>query len=79
MLRWLQQRLDDIHKPGKLPRELILGDVLRFEFIRPLSGVIKPSAIQITRNGLIWQSASGWSGQCLSNGNSTQYVIGSDG
>jgi hypothetical protein len=59
--------------------ELVLGDVLRFEFIGSLSGVIKPSAIQITRNGLIWQSASGWSGQCLSNGNSTQYVIGSDG
>jgi len=58
--------------------ELILGDVLRFEFIGPLNGVINPSAIQITRNGLIWQSASGWSGQCLSDGNITQYVIGGD-
>jgi len=47
VLRWLQQRLDDIHKPGKLPRELILGDVLRFELIEPFNGVIKPSAIQI--------------------------------
>jgi len=64
--------------PGDAHGELILGDVLRFELSGIPTGVNKMSALQITRNGEVWQSENGWSGQCISDGTITQYVVSGD-
>ena len=58
--------------------ELILGDTLKFELLGALTGISKKGAIQITRNGIVWESASGWSGQCIRDGRLSQYVVSGD-
>jgi hypothetical protein len=58
--------------------ELILGDTLAFELISVSHGVTKKSAIQIMRNGLIWKSESGWTGQCVRDGTISQYIVMGD-
>jgi len=58
--------------------ELILGDTLEFELLGNSSGISKKGAIQIRRNGIVWESASGWSGQCIRDGRLSQYVVSGD-
>ena len=55
--------------------ELILGDTLEFELLGTSKGISKKGAIQIRRNGGIWESASGWNGQCTRDGRLSQYVV----
>ena len=58
--------------------ELMLGDTLEFELLSTSTGITKKGRIQITRNGFVWKSESGWSGQCTRNGNISQYVVSGD-
>ena len=58
--------------------ELILGDRLAFELIGSETGIARKSAIEVTRNGLIWESVNGWSGQCVRDGNLSLYVLSGD-
>lgn len=58
--------------------ELILGDTLEFELLGASTGISKKGAIQITRNGVVWESVSGWSGQCIRDGRLSQYVVSGD-
>ena len=58
--------------------ELILGDMLEFESLGTSSGISKKGAVQIRRNGIVWESANGWSGQCIRDGRLSQYVVSGD-
>jgi hypothetical protein len=58
--------------------ELILGDTLEFELLGASTGISKKGAIQIRRNGIVWQSATGWVGQCIRDGRLSQYVVSGD-
>ena len=55
--------------------ELVFGDTLEFDLIGFATGVTRKGAVQVTRNGFIWLSERGWSGQCTTDGTISQYVI----
>ena len=58
--------------------ELVLGDILRFELLEDPAGIAKKSKIQVLRNGVPWESKTGWYGQCMSDGTISQYIISGD-
>ena len=58
--------------------ELLLGDVLEFSLVGKSTGISKKSAIEVMRNGVIWNSINGWTGQCVRDGNLSLYVVSGD-
>lgn len=55
--------------------ELMAGDNLRFELAKAAKGVKKQSAVKVLRNGVAWTSTSGWSGECVRDGNLSVWVV----
>ena len=58
--------------------ELILGDTLEFSLAGNSSGISNKSSVQVLRNGVVWNSLNGWTGQCVRDGNLSLYVVSGD-
>ncbi len=55
--------------------ELMLGDYLVFEQLDPGSSMSRKADFRVWRNGEIWESADGWKGSCVRDGNLSVYVV----
>lgn len=58
--------------------ELVLGDTLTFKLLEEPMGIAKKSKVQVFRNGMPWESKSGWYGQCIRDGTISQYIVSGD-